>query len=96
MNQPRFVETGREDHLRLVLKALYGTKQAPYLFGEKLKKRVIASSAPGNRGNMEIEYMIVLINIVFEVGQSFLLSFVVGFKSNVLFSVNRLLNMTAL
>jgi hypothetical protein len=40
--------------------------------------------------------MIVLINIVFEVGQSFLLSFVVGFKSNVLFSVNRLLNMTAL
>jgi hypothetical protein len=39
MNQPRFVETGREDHLRLVLKALYGTKQA--LFGEKLKKRVI-------------------------------------------------------
>jgi hypothetical protein len=41
MNQPRFVETVREDHLRLVLKALYGTKQAPYLFGEKLKKRVI-------------------------------------------------------
>ncbi len=40
--------------------------------------------------------MIVLINIVFVVGQSFLLSFVVGFKSNVLFSVNRLLNMTAL
>jgi hypothetical protein len=42
MTQPEgFVEPGREDNLCLVLNALYGTKYAPYLFGEKLKKRVI-------------------------------------------------------
>lgn len=42
MTQPEgFVEAWREDHLCLVLKALYGTKYAPYLFGEKLKKRFI-------------------------------------------------------
>jgi uncharacterized protein YrrD len=39
--------------------------------------------------------MIVLMDIVFEVGQSFPLSFVVS-KSNFLFSAKILLNMTAL
>jgi hypothetical protein len=41
---------------------------------------------------LEIDYMIVLVDMMFYVGQSVPLSFVCGFKSNVFFSTNRLLN----